>query len=142
MTREEVNVLAFVAAGVLLGSVPSLRTGEDPDARDSAAAVAPGPVIEVDLFPIDINRAGPELLEELPGIGPAKAQAILAVREELGPFRSVDDLEKVHGIGPRTVERVRDLVIVIEDGETLEGEGSGIVFPKARDAAARERGHH
>ncbi|MCH7493405.1 helix-hairpin-helix domain-containing protein, partial [bacterium] len=61
---------------------------------------------------IDINTAGTELLESLPGIGEARAAAILAWRQENGAFSSVDDLTLVSGIGPITLERVRPLVTV------------------------------
>jgi competence protein ComEA len=147
VTREERNVSAFVAIGVLLGSLPALRT-EEPGPEAPALLPEAERAVVVDLFPIDLNSAGAELLEELPGIGPAKARAILALREELGAFDSVGDLQRVRGIGPRTVERLRDLVIVgppdIEAGETanLGRQESEIVFPAPRDAAARERGHH
>lgn len=56
---------------------------------------------------IDINSAGAKELELLPGIGPALAERIIAERERGGPFKRVDDLVRVNGIGPRTVERLR-----------------------------------
>jgi competence protein ComEA len=49
-------------------------------------------------------------LNELPGIGPALAERIVALRSERGPFRSVDELELVEGISERTVEQLRPLV--------------------------------
>ena len=61
---------------------------------------------------IDINRAEPWLLQALPGIGEAKAQAIVAYRHEHGPFRTTEDLVKVSGIGPATLERIRDYITV------------------------------
>ncbi len=60
--------------------------------------------------PIDINRADRVTLDELPGVGPATADAIVTDRELNGPFVSVDDLERVSGIGPATLDRLRDLV--------------------------------
>jgi len=59
---------------------------------------------------LDLNRASAADLEQLPGIGPAKAKAIVEHRERYGPFRSVDDLLNVKGIGPKLLERVRPLV--------------------------------
>jgi competence protein ComEA len=53
-------------------------------------------------LPIDANRADAATLEALPGIGPARALAIVAARER-GPFRRVEDLTRVPGIGPRTL---------------------------------------
>lgn len=57
---------------------------------------------------IDLNTAGAEELEELPGIGPAKAAAIVEHREQFGPFQSVDSLADVPGIGPATVDALRE----------------------------------
>jgi competence protein ComEA len=53
-------------------------------------------------LPIDPNRADAATLETLPGIGPTRALAILATRER-GPFRRVEELTRVPGIGPRTL---------------------------------------
>ena len=60
--------------------------------------------------PVSINRASADELEALPGVGPVTAAAIVAHREEHGPFRSVDDLLDVRGIGPARLEDVRPLV--------------------------------
>jgi competence protein ComEA len=57
---------------------------------------------------VDINSAGKQELESLPGIGPAKAEEIIKYREDHGPFRSVDDLAKVKGIGRQSIETLRD----------------------------------
>lgn len=61
---------------------------------------------------VNVNTAAATELEELPGIGPVLAEAIVAYREEHGPFTSVDQLEDVSGIGPVTLEEIRDLVTV------------------------------
>ncbi|HET9495086.1 MAG TPA: ComEA family DNA-binding protein [Chloroflexia bacterium] len=57
---------------------------------------------------IDINRATAEELEALPGIGPVLARRIVEDREANGPYASVDDLERVNGIGKGIVAKVRD----------------------------------
>ena len=62
--------------------------------------------------PIDLNRATVEQLDVLPGIGPATAAAIVAYREQVGPFAAIDDLLKVPGIGPAKLDALRDLVVV------------------------------
>lgn len=61
---------------------------------------------------ISINTATADELEKLPGIGPARAQAIVRDREQNGLFGRVEDLERVSGIGPKTVENLREHVTV------------------------------
>jgi competence protein ComEA len=56
--------------------------------------------------PIDLNTASEAALQTLPGIGPAKARAIVAYREAHGPFASVQALGSVPGIGPALVAKV------------------------------------
>lgn len=59
---------------------------------------------------LDINRATPSDLEELPGIGPVLAQRIVDHRDEHGPFSEVGDLRDVPGIGEATFQRIAELV--------------------------------
>lgn len=61
---------------------------------------------------IDVNTATEAELELLPGIGPAMAARITEDRRTRGPFRRVEDLDRVPGIGARTVARLRPLVRV------------------------------
>lgn len=61
---------------------------------------------------VDVNTAGADELETLPGVGPATAAAILDERERRGSFSSVDDLLDVPGIGDAKLEALRDLVQV------------------------------
>ena len=61
---------------------------------------------------VDINSADAKLLETLPGIGETRAEAIIQHREEHGPFKRVDDIVAVPGIGSSTMEGLRDLVEV------------------------------
>ena len=61
---------------------------------------------------ININKATAAELQALPGIGPAKAQAIVDFRTANGPFKKVDDLVNVRGIGQKTLEKLRPLVTV------------------------------
>ena len=59
---------------------------------------------------VDINSADATQLESLPGIGPAKAKAIVDYRTQNGPFQSTADLEKVPGIGPKTMQDLAPLI--------------------------------
>lgn len=60
--------------------------------------------------PVDLNEATTSELEQLPGIGPATASAIVDFRTQSGPFSSVDDLLDVPGIGPAKLAAIRDAV--------------------------------
>jgi competence protein ComEA len=66
---------------------------------------------ETPVGPIDINRATAEQLDALPGIGKVLARRIVEEREKR-PFEKVDDLRRVKGIGPKTLEKVRALARV------------------------------
>ncbi|THG28754.1 ComEA family DNA-binding protein [Naasia lichenicola] len=84
------------------------RVGEVPPAADPGAATggvtaAPGP--------IDLNTATVEQLDTLPRIGPSIAQRIVDWRTENGRFSSVDDLAEISGIGDKTIESLRGLVL-------------------------------
>ena len=70
---------------------------------------------------IDINTADSEaLVDELVGIGPQKALAIVRYRQQHGPFKTVDDLALVDGIGAKTVEQNRSRMTVtqVQKGKT------------------------
>lgn len=59
---------------------------------------------------VNINEATGADLIALPGIGPAMAARILAYRKDHGRFRSVDELDRVRGIGPATLQRLRPFI--------------------------------
>ena len=71
---------------------------------------------------LDLNRATAEQLAMLPGLGPAKAAAVVAWRQTNGPFASVDGLLRVPHIGPGTVENLRGRVSV-DDADPTDGHG-------------------
>lgn len=62
--------------------------------------------------PVDLNTATQAQLESVNGIGPSKAKAIIDYRTKMGPFKSVDDLEKVTGFGPKSVAKMRAEITV------------------------------
>lgn len=65
---------------------------------------------------IDINHADAKTLAEgLSDIGLVKAEAIVRYRNEHGPFRSVDELGRVKGIGPITLQKNRSLILIVPD---------------------------
>lgn len=61
---------------------------------------------------VNLNKAEESELETLPGVGPAKAAAILDYRKQNGSFQSIDDLKKISGIGDKTFEKLKDLITV------------------------------
>lgn len=61
---------------------------------------------------VNLNRATAADLETLPGIGPSLAQRILDYRRDHGPFRTVEELQNVSGIGPKKFEELRPYVTV------------------------------
>jgi len=64
---------------------------------------------------IDINSAdAATLMKALKGVGPDKASAIIAYREQHGPFKTADQLAEVKGIGKKLVEMNREVIIVGE----------------------------
>lgn len=73
------------------------------------SAVAPRPVVP---RVVELNRATEAELAALPGIGPVKARAIVEDRRARGPYRRLEDLARVPGIGPATIARLRGRVRV------------------------------
>lgn len=76
----------------------------------SAGGIGTGSATNSVEYPININTADVALLDELPGIGPSTAQAIVTYRDQNGPFASVSGLEDVPGIGPAKVAAIQGLV--------------------------------
>jgi len=63
---------------------------------------------------IDLNRAEAWLLEALPSIGEVRAQAIIDYRHQNGPFRNINELTKVEGIGIAIYEQIKHLITVVD----------------------------
>lgn len=71
---------------------------------------------------VDLNTADRAELLQIPNVGPALADAILTHRRERGRFAAVDDLNAVHGIGDRTLEKLRPWVAVTAPDEPIPTE--------------------
>jgi competence protein ComEA len=69
---------------------------------------------------IDLNSASATDLDALPGIGPALAERIVAYRQKHGPFKKIDDLLQVSGIGPKLLEKIKPHLIISEGNETAD----------------------
>jgi competence protein ComEA len=137
--RKEQTALLLLGAALLLGSglvaVDHFRPSAMEEFRVIPAAVAPPAVAaqtiqvaqpgnpppasgrKTSAVPaaqsglVDVNHATAVELQRLPGIGPKIAARIVGYRDEHGPFATIDDLAKVSGIGPRTVAKLRPLVV-------------------------------
>ncbi len=83
-----------------------------PRVGEKVAQKSPTPASRALTGPLNLNTATASELEQLPGIGPALAARIVQYRQEHGPFRTVDALLLVSGIGPATLDRIRSLVTV------------------------------
>ncbi len=77
--------------------------------------VLPEPSAAPDTAPVNLNTAGPEELQTLPGIGEKRAADIIADREHNGPFRYPEDLLRVPGIGEETLAGLIDYVTTEEE---------------------------
>ncbi|HWU78306.1 MAG TPA: helix-hairpin-helix domain-containing protein [Rhodanobacter sp.] len=71
--------------------------------------------------PVNINQANAATIaKSLDGIGPSRAEAIVAWREAHGPFKKVDDLHHVKGIGKATIERNRSAILLADGTATVD----------------------
>jgi competence protein ComEA len=97
-----VNLAAPVRDGQQI-VVSTLPTSQSTGLDDSG--------ISVPVLLLDLNTASGAQLEQLPGIGPARASSIIEFRERNGPILFADDLTAIDGIGPATVDGLRQLVV-------------------------------
>lgn len=105
-------------------------------------------------FLVDVNQAEWAELAALPRIGETLAKRIIASRERHGPFRSPEELQRVRGIGPRTVELLRQYVIAgpdaaadrvkanVEAGDPSENPAATLDLSSADAPAGVRRSHH
>jgi competence protein ComEA len=99
---DSVNLARLLVDGeqIVVSTTPSMPS-------DQVSTVNPGaPMV------LDLNTATAEALDTLPGVGPVLAARIISWRNENGPFRSVEELGEVSGIGEAILGQVRDLVRV------------------------------
>ncbi|MBI4286627.1 MAG: ComEA family DNA-binding protein [Chloroflexi bacterium] len=125
-TNENLNSI-YIAGAVAAPGLYPLRQG---DSLPSLIGAAGGPTSEADLGrlrlyvppagegtgpqKIDLNRADVWLLKALDGVGDALAERIVAYRQQNGPFRNINELTRVPGIGPAVLEKIKDRITVSE----------------------------
>lgn len=111
---DRLRALVFVAALLLLPSLARLLPVAGPAPLGWSGDLQGGRTAEALLLGrrLDLNQADATALEALDGIGPSLARAIVADRARLGPFRSIEDLDRVRGIGPSRIAKLRPWVVV------------------------------
>ncbi len=111
---SRLNLAAVLSDGarVAVPRVGAPAPAVDPGAVSGASSGATGSTGATPAAPVDLNTATAEQLDALPGVGPATAAAIISDRETHGPFRTVNDLGRVRGIGDAKLEQLRKLVAV------------------------------
>ena len=113
--RSRLNLAAPVGDGQRVW-VPVVGEDEPPVVAVTGGSGRPGSGENAEVVggtvPLDLNSAGVEELETLPGVGPSIAAAIARHREDNGPFARVEDLLEVPGIGPARLARLEALVAV------------------------------
>jgi competence protein ComEA len=104
MKRIVCLLLAFPFACLFSGATPSATTKKPP------------------LRPVNINTATSAQLQLVPGIGPATAEKILTMRKSYGPFKSVDDLLAIKGLGKKRLDKMRKYLTVGKAPSTSQPE--------------------
>jgi competence protein ComEA len=139
------SAMPAVVAAALVPGTPATPTTADSMATvvDAGTATpAPGPTEPAEgggLLPdgrIVLNAATEAELTKLPGIGPSRAQAILALRQRLKRFRAVEDLLRVKGIGRKMLRRLRPNIVL--DRPTLDAlpapASTAVASPRTEDS--------
>ena len=107
------KVLLFLAtlavlAGIVWGALFLIASIWQPGTPVAYMPALPQTEVDAESAPtqlVDLNTADAETLQTLPGIGPAKAAAIIAYREEHGPFAALQDVANVPGISEQMTEK-------------------------------------
>ena len=95
----------------LLSSQDHSNTANEGSSSTTATGVSGGQSANVS-FPLDLNIATEEQLQQVPGIGPVLSQRIVAYRQSQGGFSSIDELIQVKGIGQKTLEKIRPYFVL------------------------------
>ncbi|BBJ27901.1 ComEA family DNA-binding protein [Athalassotoga saccharophila] len=97
------SIILIFAIGIFISAITPLREGiKKSDKAMTSHATS--------VFPVNINTADEKTLEMLPGIGPSKARSIVDYRKKIGSFQNLEDLLKVPGIGPSTLDKFSGLI--------------------------------
>lgn len=112
------SILILAGSGISLG-VGVMEIQERADLSPSVNSLtssnelmnrsANEPIVD---YPLNINTASAVELESLPGIGQTRAKAIVDYRQSKGAFKTIEEITSVPGIGPKTFERIKGLIMV------------------------------
>jgi len=130
MTKSEILLLAVTLAFAAVVLTIHWTVVHGPEqGRFTVTSQQSGPQEPDRNGAVDLNTADAETLQQLPGIGPALAERIVADREANGPFADLEDLTRVSGIGEKTVQAIAPYVTVggvAQEGEEMTtGEDTG-----------------
>jgi competence protein ComEA len=98
--KKVVAVIMFVCCVGIVAAQPVLAANAAPASSSEVANL------------LNVNDANPAALTTLPGIGKVTAERIVAYRTEHGPFKSVDELVQIKGIGQKVLAKIRPLVTI------------------------------
>ena len=117
--RREQVALCFLTGALLAGSGLAVVDYYHPSSLEefevvhrAVAVPQPAAPVAVEAGPIHLNAATAAQLQQLPSIGPHMAARILEYRQAHGRFKTLDELQQVRGIGARTVDKLKPLVVL------------------------------
>ena len=113
LTRHEKAIIAFLSLAFLLGT--GVLYFRKQSSRVELKVLPQNVELERRLKEarlVNINEASPEELIRLPGIGPVLAKRILDYRRSNGPFRKIEDIKNVEGIGPKKFIQIKEFLAV------------------------------
>jgi len=103
LTHQERKVLLFLGIFILIGSglrFFKVNSVEEDFEYQSVAQV----------MPVNVNEASQSQLESIPGIGEVIASRVIEYRQNFGPFKGLEDLKKVKGIGDKKIKAAKDYI--------------------------------
>lgn len=107
-----VNLARKVSDGEQIAVPTQDEAAAGPSSSAASSSAGDAPNTAAAGGPVNINTASVEQLDTLPGVGPATAQAIVDERTANGPFASVEDIQRVAGIGEKKYEKLKESICV------------------------------
>lgn len=105
------TICSLVAVGILLTAQPQAQAAQSPKAGDTGGK---------SIAMVNLNTASAAELQTLPGVGVKTAERIIEYRQKKGPFKKIEELMNVQGIGEKSFLKLRAQVTVAAKGPTAE----------------------